>query len=277
VVDLTHFFDDLDGELAVRTRDAMAAAAEPERLVVALSGGVDSAVLLTLAVAARGAARVVAATGDSPSLARDDLDAAHRVAAALGVRHEVVSTREIDRPGYRENAGNRCFHCRTELFEVLSALARRSGGGTVAYGAIADDLPSDRPGMSAAENLGVLAPLRAAGIDKRDVRALAAAAGLAVRDKPASPCLASRLPTGTPVTIERLRRIERAEGALHTLGFSRLRVRDHDPVGRVELDPAEMARLSEPVVRAAVVAGVKAAGFRFVALDLEGYRSGSVS
>jgi uncharacterized protein len=247
---------------------------KPRSLIVALSGGVDSAVLLALAVAARGREGVVAATGDSPSLAREDLAAAREVAAGLGVPHEVVRTRELDRPEYRANAGDRCFHCRSELFDVLGVLVGRFGGGDIAYGAIADDSPADRPGMAAAERRGILAPLREAGLDKSDVRALAAAAGLPVRDKPASACLASRLPVGTPVTPERLARVERAEAALRDLGFRGLRVRDHDPIARIELEPAEMSRLAEPGVRDAVVAGVRAAGFRIVAVDLAGYRPG---
>jgi uncharacterized protein len=267
------FLEGLDGGLSARARAAMSVMEAPCNLIVALSGGVDSGVLLALAVAARGPSRVVAATGDSPSLARDDLAAARGVARHLGVRHVVVETRELDRPAYRANAGDRCFHCRTELFEVLAALARRAEGGEVAYGAIADDSPADRPGMAAAEQHGILAPLRVAGLDKRDVRRLAAAAGLPVQDKPASPCLASRLPVGTLVTPDRLARVERAEAVLRALGFGRLRVRDHHPVARVEVGAEEMARLVEPAVRSAVVEGLKQAGFPMVTVDLEGYRS----
>jgi uncharacterized protein len=230
-------------------------------ITVALSGGVDSAVLLALAVEAVGAERVTAVTGRSPSLPSVDLDEARDVARSLGARHEVVDTDELRRPGYRANAGDRCYHCRAELFGLLGELAGREGAGAVAYGAIRDDLGDVRPGMRAARERGVLAPLLDAGITKEDVRALAAEAGLPVRDKPAGACLASRIPVGVEVTRERLDRVGRAEQALRDLGFRVLRVRDHGEVARVELGPDEIDRLGDPELR----------------LDLDGYRSGSVA
>jgi uncharacterized protein len=246
-------------------------------VVVALSGGVDSAVLLALAVEALGPERVLAVTGRSAAVPARDLHDARRVARALGARHEVVETNEIDRPEYRANAGDRCFHCRAELFEVLGRLARQRGFSTVIYGAILDDLGDFRPGMTAAERHRVRAPLLEAGIGKKEVRALAREAALPVRDKPAAACLSSRLPVGTEVTPERLARVERAEEAIRRLGFRQFRVRHHGEVARLELEPEALATVLEQGPRERLVEAVKAAGYRFVALDLEGYRTGSLN
>jgi uncharacterized protein len=250
---------------------------QQERLLVALSGGVDSAVLLGLAVEAVGPGSVLAVTGRSDSLAGRDLADARRVARDLGARHEVVSTHEMRRDGYRANAGDRCFHCRAELFDVLRTLADRHGIPAIAYGAIKDDVGDFRPGMAAARQRGILAPLLDAGLGKADVRALAAEMGLAVGEKPAGACLASRLPVGTEVTAGRLAEIERAEAALAALGFRQFRVRHHGPVARLELDPEGDRRLADAETRARVVQAIRAAGFRYVALDLEGYRTGSLN
>ena len=250
---------------------------EVRSVLVALSGGVDSAVLLALAMEAVGPDRVLAVTGRSPAVPEEEIVDARRVAAQLGARHEVVSTAEMERPGYRANAGDRCYHCRSELSDVFAELASLRGFDACAYGAITDDLGDDRPGMRAAEERGVLAPLLEAGLGKVEVRLLAAAAGLEVRDKPASACLASRIPAGTEVSVERLRSVGSAEGALRRLGFRQVRVRHHGEVGRLETDAAGFDLLQDPGLRAAAVAAVREAGFRFVALDLEGYRSGSVA
>jgi len=250
---------------------------ERRSVLVALSGGVDSGVLLALAIEALGPDRVLAVTGSSSSLAASDLDDARAVARALGARHEVVETQELLRSGYKANAGDRCYHCRTELFEVLREVARRRGIDAIAYGAIPADSPDDRPGMRAADEAGILAPLTSAGLTKEEIRAIAASAGLPVRDKPASACLASRIPAGTEVTPERLRQVERAEASLRSLGFGQLRVRHHGDIARVELDPDEHDRLGDPAVRSAIVDGVRAAGFRYVTIDLEGYRTGTSS
>lgn len=246
-------------------------------VVVALSGGVDSAVLLSLALEAVGRERVVAVTASSPSLAAEDLEDARRTARALGAAHRVVESREMEVPEYRANDGTRCYHCRSELFSVLGAIARESGVSAVAYGAIVDDSADDRPGMRAASERGILAPLAAAGIGKDDVRRLAEAAGLEVRDKPAAACLASRIPVGTQVTESALRSVEHAESALRRLGFATVRVRHHGEVARIELSPEEIDRMADPSLRAAAARGVRQAGFRFVCVDLEGYRSGSVA
>ena len=246
-------------------------------LMVALSGGVDSAVLLALAVEALGRERVLAVTGRSPSLPSYELEDALAVARALGARHEVVGTRELERAGYRANAGDRCYHCRRELFQALRSLAGSRGIEAIAYGAILDDAGDFRPGMAAAREFGILAPLLEAGIGKEEVRALAREAGLPVREKPASACLASRIPVGTEVTPERLAQVGRAEAALRELGLGQFRVRHHGEVARLELDPEGIGRLSDPALRARLVTAVKLAGFRFVAVDLEGYRTGSLN
>jgi len=246
-------------------------------VLVALSGGVDSAVLLSLAAEALGPERVLAVTGASPSVSADEMDDARQVAGQIGVRHEVVPTFELDDDSYRANRGDRCYHCRDELFHVLERLAAERGFDAVAYGAIADDTGDHRPGMRAAEDRQVLAPLLDAGIDKEDVRALARAAGLVVREKPAAACLASRIPVGTEVTAERLSQVGRAEAGLRELGFRQLRVRHHDEVARLELDAEGMKMLEDPELRVEAVRRVREAGFRFVALDLEGYRTGSLN
>ncbi len=244
--------------------------------VVALSGGVDSAVLLALALEALGPGKVLAATGRSASLAAPDLEDSRSVARRLGVRHEVVITRELEQPAYRANRGDRCFYCREELFSILNRLARERGLRRVVYGAIADDLDDHRPGMRAAERLGVVAPLLEAGLNKADVRALARAANLPVASKPASPCLASRIPVGTEVTPARLATIERAEAALRELGFREFRVRHHGTVARLELDAEGFALVVDAEMRARVTRAVQRAGYRFVSIDLEGYRRGSL-
>jgi uncharacterized protein len=245
-------------------------------VVIALSGGVDSATLLAMACEALGREKVLAITGRSASVTDDDLRDASRIAQSLNVRHEIVDTREMERAEYRANAGDRCFHCRSELFEVLSKIALERGFEAIAYGAIADDLGDDRPGMDAATRLGIRAPLLEAGIGKSDVRTLASSFDLYVRDKPASACLASRIPMGTEVTLERLTQVGRAESALRTLGFLQVRVRHHGDIARIELGEGESDRLADPGVRAQVVRSIKDAGFRFAVLDLEGYRPGGV-
>jgi uncharacterized protein len=246
-------------------------------LVVALSGGVDSAVLLSLAVEALGSDRVLAITAVSASLATGELDDARAVAASLGVRHEELRTRELDNPAYRANQGDRCFHCRSEMFDLFQVLARQRGIPAVAYGAIGDDESDDRPGMRAAAERRVVAPLLDAGFSKDEVRQLAEEAGLTVRAKPASACLASRIPVGTEVTAERLDQVNRAETALRRLGLGQLRVRHHGEIARLELDQAGEKMMARPGTREEVVRVVREAGFRYVALDLEGYRTGSTN
>lgn len=265
------------GGLGSRLETALEILRAEGRVLVALSGGVDSAVLLALSVEALGPQRVLAVTGRSAAVPASDLEDACRVARQLGARHEIVETRELERAEYRANAGDRCYHCRAELFGTLKTIAAERGFATVAYGAIPDDLGDVRPGMEAARRLGVRAPLIEAGLDKRDIRDLAARARLPVADKPASACLASRIPVGTEVTRERLEQVGQAEAALKNAGFRQVRVRHHGDIARLELDETGIQALADPSLRRRVVASVRAAGFRFVALDLEGYRQGSLS
>jgi uncharacterized protein len=247
------------------------------RLVVALSGGVDSAVLLALSREALGPEAVLAITAISDSLPRRDLEDARSVSSWLGVEHELVETAELGLPEYRANDENRCFYCRDELFRVLRKVAQDRGITEIAYGAIKDDIGDYRPGMKAAVAWGIRAPLLEAGVDKQAVREIALDFGLSVDTKPAAACLASRIPGGTEVTVERLRSVESAEEALRELGFGQLRVRHHGDVARIELENDDLARLGDPVLRSRVVAAVRNAGFRFCALDLEGYRAGSLN
>ena len=240
-------------------------------VVAALSGGVDSAVLLAIAAEALGPENVLAVTGRSASVTEQEVQDAERVACALGVRHEVVDTMEIDRPAYRANEGDRCFHCRKELFEALGRIAQARGMEAIAYGAIVDDLGDDRPGMAAAREMSILAPLLDAKISKSDVRILANIFDLHVHDKPSNACLASRIPIGIEVTPERLNEVSRAEAALRTLGFRQFRVRHHGEIARIELANGEAERLADSRIRAEAIRGVKQAGFRFVAVDLEDY------
>lgn len=267
----------LQARLVSKVETVIGALRGRRSLVVALSGGVDSAVLLDLALRALGPGKVLAVTGRSESLAEHDLEDAKAVARHLGAPHEIVATREIEREGYRANSGDRCYHCRVELFEILDEIARSRGYEAIAYGAIADDLEDFRPGMRAAGELGVLAPLLDAGMGKEDVRNLAREAGLPVREKPAAACLSSRIPVGTEVTRERLAQIEQAEAALRALGLSRFRVRHHGDIARIEVDGEGERLLADPETRGRAARAIRASGFRFVALDLEGFRSGSLN
>jgi len=189
----------------------------------------------------------------------------------------VVTTGELADPNFRSNPTERCYYCKHELYRELADAARRAGAAAVLDGTIADDLADFRPGRRAAAERSVRSPLAELGFTKADVRAAAAHYGLASRDKPASPCLASRIPYGTEITAEKLSMVERGEELLRSLGFTELRLRHHGEVARIEVPAADLARLTEPAVRARVVAGLKALGYRFVTLDLEGFRSGSLN
>lgn len=215
-----------------------------ESLAVAYSGGVDSAVLLHVAVAELGP-RAVGVIADSPSLPRRELLEARELARGFGARLEVLGTGELDDERYRANSGDRCYWCKTHLFQAMEPWARAQGFAALAFGEVTDDWLDHRPGARAAREFGVIAPLSAAGLSKDDVRRYAREAGLAVAEKPASACLASRLPVGTQVSRERLERIERSEERLKALGLAVLRVRDHHPKARVELGAAEFARLED--------------------------------
>ncbi len=243
-------------------------------VVVAFSGGVDSAYLLAVAhdILGRGC---VGATAVSPSLARDELAAARRTAAFIGARHVVVETSEYDDPRYRRNDLQRCYFCKHALFARLGVLAAELRLPAVAYGANADALGDFRPGMRAAGEFAVRAPLLDAGLTKEEIRTLARARGLEVWDKPASPCLASRIPHGVPVTFTALRQIEDGERILHGLGFREVRVRHYGETARIEVPLADIGRLREAAPEIAVA--LRAFGFRDVIVDSRGLRSGALT
>ena len=247
------------------------------RLGVAYSGGVDSSVLLGLAARVLGTADVVAVLGVSASLAGSEREAAHDVAAGLDVRVVEVPTFEGDNPAYRANGPDRCFHCKDELFTRISdEVVGRLRLDAVAYGENADDaLRPDRPGSRAATDHAVLRPLADLGLTKTDVRSLARELGLPNADKPAAPCLASRIPHFSEVDPEKLAQVEAAERAVRELGFADCRVRHHGEVARVELLETDLGRVASADVRRDLVDGVRAAGFRFVTVDLAGIQSGA--
>ncbi|WP_420174221.1 ATP-dependent sacrificial sulfur transferase LarE [Luteococcus sp. OSA5] len=248
----------------------------PGQLGIAYSGGVDSATLCALAVQALGPDRVVALLGVSPSLAADERRIAHEVAAQIGVRVREVVTHEGDNPAYVANDVDRCFHCKDELFTRISdELVDELELGAVAYGENADDvLRPDRPGAQAATQHQVLRPLADAGITKARVRELARELGLSVADKPAAPCLASRIPHGEAVTPEKLRQVDEAESAVRRAGFSDGRVRHHGSIARIELPVPELGRLADDELRNRLLADVRGVGFAHVTIDLAGIQSG---
>jgi len=268
----------MGGELLERATAGVGAALGADGKVgIAYSGGVDSSVLLALAVRALGADRVVALLGVSASLAADERVAAHAVAAHIGVRLVEVTTHEGDRAAYRANGPDRCFHCKDELFTRIGAdVTREHGLARIAYGENADDARRpDRPGGRAATAHEVLRPLADLGLDKKAVRAIARELELPCADKPAAPCLASRIPHFTEVTPERLAQVERAEAGLRGLGFGDLRVRHHGEVARLELPAEDLVRAVTEPLRAEVNRVVRAAGFRFVTVDVGGIQSGA--
>jgi uncharacterized protein len=245
-------------------------------VVVAYSGGVDSAYLAVAAHLALGA-RALAVTADSESLSSEQRELALDVARRFGFSHRLVVTRELDNPLYARNDEDRCYHCKSELFRHLAPLAQAEGFAHLAYGLIVDDLSDFRPGQRAAAEAGVRAPLAEAGLTKEDVRALSRELGLPTADLPASPCLSSRLPYGTPVTLEALRRVERAEAAVRALGFRELRVRHLGESARVEISREEMGRLADAALRSAVEQAVRSAGYAQATVDPQGYRRGRLN
>ena len=248
-----------------------------DRVLVGYSGGVDSTYLAAAALDALGPSRAVAVIGRSPSLPGDQLAAARAVAASLGLPLEEVDTRELDDPEYAANPTTRCYYCKRELWRRLAPVAP-ARGMTVVDGTNADDLADHRPGARAAAEYGVRSPLADAALTKADVRALSAARGLPTWSQPSAPCLASRLPYGTAVTPERLRQVERAERALRAAGVTGdLRVRHHGDLARVELAPDVLGAWLAPAPRARLAAAVRAAGYARVAVDLRGFRSGSLN
>jgi pyridinium-3,5-biscarboxylic acid mononucleotide sulfurtransferase len=246
------------------------------RVLVAYSGGVDSAYLAWVAHRALGH-DMLAVIADSASLARTHLADAMAFAEEQGIPVEVISTSELDRPEYARNDGQRCFQCKDELFTAMESLRAEKGFGTIAYGVNVDDQGDFRPGQQAAKMHHVAAPLLKAGLTKEDIRELARAAGLRVWDKPASACLSSRIEYGRPVTRESLEVVERGEDAIRALGFRQFRVRHHGDIVRIEIAREELERALNPAMAAQFTVIFKRLGFKFVTLDLEGFRSGSMN
>ena len=245
-------------------------------VLVAYSGGVDSALLLRVAVDTLGV-DAVGALATSPAYDDEETAAATRLAREMGARLEVVSTHELDDPRYVANQADRCYFCKTELFDHLEPVAKRLQLAHIAYGMNRDDRSDWRPGQRAARERGVVAPLDDAGMSKAEIRELARFLGLSVWDKPALACYSSRIPYGTAVTVEALTQIGRAERALRRLGLRQVRVRHHDNVARIEVAQDELPRLLDADLRQRMVAEVRAAGYLYVTLDLQGYRTGSLN
>jgi uncharacterized protein len=243
-------------------------------VLVAYSGGVDSSLLLKLALDEL-PGKAVAVLASSPAYPESEQEEARALARELAAELVEVDTSEVELEAYVRNHPDRCFHCKEELFDTLEPVRARLGLATLAYGATADDAGDHRPGHASAVKRGVRFPLLEAGLGKAEIRLAARSLGLPNWNKPSFACLSSRIPHGTPVTVEALRQIERAEAVVKKLGFAQVRVRHHGEVARVEVDPEEVERLFEQ--REAVVAGLKEAGYKFVALDLEGYSTGSLN
>lgn len=249
---------------------------ELESLLVAFSGGADSAYLAWAAHQVLGE-RALAVTALSPSFSAHDREQAESFVRHVGLRHELIATREFENPLYVANNSDRCYHCKTELFSELASLAQARNFAALAYGVNADDVHDFRPGHRAAAEHEVLAPLLEAGLTKAEIRELSRREGLPTWDRPASACLSSRLPYGTPVTPKKLRQVEAGEAVLRELGFQQFRVRYHGELARIEVAPEELPRALNPQMAQALSQRFKPLGFTYVTLDLEGYRQGSLN
>lgn len=246
------------------------------RVLVAYSGGVDSTFLLCVAAGELGQG-AVALTTKSPTAADDDFDLAVRLASDFGVRHLVIDANELEIPGYAENPTNRCYFCKSNLYEICAAEAPKLGIDHILDGANVDDLGDYRPGLTAAGERQIRHPLVEAGLTKQDIRDLSQSLGLPTWDKPSSPCLSSRFPYGTAITLDGLKRVSGGERVLHDLGFRECRVRYHDTIARIEVSTNELARMTDESIRSEVVRQFRTLGFLYVTLDLQGFRSGSLN
>lgn len=273
----TNAADEVGSARQARFERMRAGLREMGSVAVAFSAGVDSTFVLKVALDVLGPANVVAVTGRSASLAQGELNEARELAERLGARHVEIETREFDDPRYLANPSNRCYFCKTELFSRLRGLIAEHGLRAIVSGVNADDLGDYRPGLQAAAEHDVRAPAAEAGLTKDDIRVLSRRMGLPTHDKPASPCLSSRVQYGEEITSEKLRRIEQAEALLRRLGFRQCRVRHHDSLARIEVPVEEIARLVHPETRARVEAALRELGYAYVTLDLRGFRSGSMN
>ncbi|BCR06330.1 adenine nucleotide alpha hydrolase [Desulfuromonas versatilis] len=245
--------------------------------VVAFSGGVDSTFLLRVACDVLGPDKVVALTATSPTYPQFEFEEACRLAAAFGVRQVVEESNELEIPGFAQNDRRRCYHCKSELFSICRDKARELGCKEILDGSNADDLQDFRPGRDAAKELQVRSPLLEAGLSKDEIRQLSRRLGLPTAEKQAFACLSSRFPYGTEITAERLTQVDRCETFLRHQGFRNYRVRYHGETARIEVAPPEIPRMLDAALREAIVAEFKAAGFTYVSLDLQGYRTGSMN
>lgn len=246
-------------------------------LLVAFSGGVDSSLLLALALRARGPEAVLAVTASTGMLLEGEVEEARRLAAELGARHRVIELDPLSDPALRANPPERCYLCKRQIFGAMLELARSQGLDRVIEGTNAGDAGDFRPGRRALSELGIRSPLREAGLTKGEIRELSRDLGLPTWDRPALACLASRVPYGEELTPARLRRIGRAEDAVRALGFGHVRVRDHGDLARIEVAAEDIPRLVEPATRARVTEGLRRAGYRYLTVDLEGYRTGAMN
>lgn len=265
---------ELDCVTRARLEACLQQIASFESVMVAFSGGVDSALVLRLATIAL-PGRTIAGTGLSASYAEEEMAEARTVAAAIGAPHLMIETMELTDPRYADNTHQRCFFCKSELYSRMNAKAAELGYAAVLDGANADDLGDFRPGLRAATQLGVISPLADAGMTKAEVRVVAKALDVPIWDKPAAACLSSRFQYGDPITVEKLRQVAEAERAIRAFGIRGFRVRHHDDIARLEIPVQQMEIVLEH--RDAIIEGVKRAGYRYVTLDLEGFRSGSMN
>jgi uncharacterized protein len=268
----------VDSDISAKAASLRASIARLGGAAVAFSGGVDSTLLLAVCREVLGHDRVLALTAHSEVVPAAELEQAEAMARQLGVRHLVIALRVLDEPNIVANRPDRCYHCKQTVFGRLLQAARAEGLAVLLHGANRDDIGDYRPGMRAAEELGVRAPLLEAGFSKAEVRALSRQMGLPTWDHPVLACLASRIPYGTALSSEGLARVDAAESWLRAhLALSQVRVRDHFPVARIEVPAEEIARLAQPGVREQIAGRLRELGYRYVSLDLEGFRSGSMN